>query len=92
MAIMLDEKQAALGLGCFFATVHAVWVALVATGSAAGLLNWIMDLHMLSMPISVTAFNLMTAVTLIVVTFVVGAVFGWIFAKVWNWAGKQKHL
>ena len=92
MAILLDEKQTALGFGCFMAIAHAFWSVLVAAGMAQKLMNWIFGLHMLSMPMTVTAFNLMTAVMLIVVTFVIGAVFGYIFATVWNWAGKQKYF
>ncbi|HEY5074790.1 MAG TPA: hypothetical protein VII34_08850 [Pyrinomonadaceae bacterium] len=38
-----------------------------------------------SAPIAITAFNLVTAVTLIVVTSVIGFVMGWLFGAIWNW-------
>jgi hypothetical protein len=90
MAIYLDEKQAALGFGCFAALMHAFWAVLIYVGSAQNFLNWIFSLHMVNTAVTVTGMNMMTAVMLIVVTFVFGAVFGGLFAKIWNWAGKQK--
>jgi len=92
MAIYFDEKQTAIAFGGFAAIIHAVWSVLVWSGNAQNLINWIMGLHMVTTAVTVNAFNAVTALMLIVVTFVLGAVFGLIFAKVWNWAGKQKHI
>jgi hypothetical protein len=90
MAIYLDEKQAVLGFGCFAAFMHALWVILIFAGSAQKFLDWIFGLHMVNTAVTVTGINITTAVMLIAVTFIFGAVFGGLFAKIWNWAGKQK--
>jgi len=91
MVIYFEEKQAAIAFGSFAAVMHAVWSVLVWSGNAQNLVNWFMGLHMVSIAATVNAFNAVTALMLIVVTFVLGAVIGLIFAKVWNWAGKQKY-
>jgi len=92
MVLTLNEKQTATAFGTFAALVHVAWSALVATGFAQGWLNFVLGLHSLESPVTVGAFNLTTALTLIAVTFIVGYVFGIVFARVWNWAGKQKHF
>jgi len=92
MALTLNEKQTATALGTFAALVHVVWSALVATGFAQGWLNFILGLHFLESPITVGAFNWTTALTLIVVIFIVGYAFGFAFARVWNWAGEQRYF
>ena len=92
MVLTLNEKQTATAFGTLAAFVHVVWSALVATGFAQGWLSFVLGLHFLESPATVGAFNLTTALTLIAVTFIVGYVFGIVFARVWNWAGKQKHF
>ena len=88
----LDEKKTALAFGLFMAIMHAVWSILVYSGSAQWLMDWIFGLHFIKPVLVITAFNAFTALTLIVFTFAIGAVFGFVFAKVWNWAGKQKYF
>lgn len=88
----LDEKKTALTAGCFFAFMHAVWSLMIYTGVAQGFMDWVFGLHMIVPIMKMTAFNIITALTLIVVTFVIGALFGFVFAKIWNWAGKQKYF
>jgi hypothetical protein len=92
MALILNEKQTALGFGSFLAVVHAAWAVIIASGYGKAMLDWIFNLHMLSNPVQVLAFNSMKAVLLVLFTFVMGAIFGWIFACAWNWAGKQKYF
>jgi len=88
----LDEKKTALSFGCFMAVMHAIWSAMVFIGIAQWWLDWIFGLHFIKPVYSITAFSIITALTLVIVTFAVGAVFGFVFAKVWNWAGKQKYF
>jgi hypothetical protein len=45
---------------------------------------------MLSIPITVLAFDPVMAIELIIVTFVIGYVGGWIIALVWNYFAKCK--
>lgn len=92
MVLILNEKQAAVGFGSLAALMHAAWSALIFSGSAQEFVDWVFGLHMVTSAIKVTAFNLTVAAMLIALTFIVGAVFGMIFAKVWNWAGKQRYF
>jgi K+-sensing histidine kinase KdpD len=62
-----------------------MWSVLVAAGLAQLVIDWIFRLHFIQPPYTITAFNLGTAVTLIVVTSVIGFVMGWLFAAIWNW-------
>ena len=81
---MLDTQKTGLALGLFLAVVHAAWQVLVWLGSAQSLIGWMVKLHSIKMSITVLPFSLTVAVSLIVVTFAVGYVFGWVFALIWN--------
>lgn len=85
-----EPKKMGMFFGSLLALMHLGWAILVASGFAQVLYNWILALHMLSTPITVLAFDPIMAVELIIVTFIIGYVMGWIIALVWNWAGKCK--
>lgn len=70
--------------GLLFSFCHLIWVILVALGLAQGWMNFIFSLHFLNNPFQVGVFNVVTAVVLIIVTFVVGYGFGWVAAWIWN--------
>jgi len=80
----LNKAKMGLTLGLFFAVAHTVWAVLVALGAAQGLLDWATNLHMLDNPYIVLEFSLGATIGLVVMTFVVGYVLGWIFAALWN--------
>lgn len=80
----LSKAKTGLVLGVFMAIVHAVWAVLVALGVAQGLIDWAVGMHMMVNPYVVSGFSLGTAVGLVVMTFVVGCVLGWVFAALWN--------
>jgi hypothetical protein len=88
----LDKGKVALSLGIFFGLVHLVWALLVLLipSILQTFLNWIYGVHFLNNPFFVTGFNLVKAISLVLYTFVVGYIFGWVFAEVWNWAQKRK--
>jgi hypothetical protein len=85
-----EPKTLAMFFGLLLALMHLGWAILVASGYAQMLYDWILSLHMLSIPITVLPFNLVMAVELIIVTFIIGYVMGWIIALVWNKVGKCK--
>lgn len=60
------------------------WSSLVALGLAQPLMNWIFRLHFIQPPYTVTPFRLSLAVALIVITAVLGYIFGWLLAAIWN--------
>lgn len=80
----LDIQKTALTFGVFLGAWHLVWSILVFTGFAQQLLNFVFWMHMIIPPYQVTAFTLTQALILIVVTFVMGYVGGWVFATIWN--------
>ncbi|MBP6946147.1 MAG: hypothetical protein Greene07147_612 [Parcubacteria group bacterium Greene0714_7] len=81
----LNPKKTALALGVFFGGVHVLWSALVALGVAQAVLDFIFWLHMIRAVYLVDTFNLVASLSLVLMTFVMGAVVGFIFAKIWNW-------
>lgn len=80
----LNVNKVALSVGFFLGGWHLVWSVFVLLGWAQTIINFILGLHMLSVPVQVLPFNITTAGLLIVVTFAVGYVAGRIFATVWN--------
>ncbi len=86
----LKVGATAMVFGVFMAFVHVVWMLMVFFGLAQWYLNWILGLHLITNPFVVMPFNIMTAVWLIIFTFVVGYVGGWIFANIWNGLHKGK--
>lgn len=86
----LHIGSTALVVGVFVALMHAIWMLLIFFGVAQLYMNWIFGLHLLTNPYKVLPFNLMTAVWLIVFTFIVGYIMGWVFAFIWNRLHKGK--
>lgn len=86
---MFDKNKTGIAFGAFIALWHLLWSVLVVAGLAQGLINFIYMVHFLNNPFTVSAFNITTALTLIIVTAIVGYVFGWVFAYIWNWAHKK---
>lgn len=80
----LDPHKAGLSVGLFVGVVHTVWAILVALGWAKTLMNWSMNWHMVESSWSVKAFDLTSALTLIIVGVLVGYVLGFAFSTIWN--------
>lgn len=84
-------NQLGLTLGLALAIMHAVWALAVAMTPAGvqKLINWVYSLHFLKIPITVTTFEASRAIVLVVVTFVVGYVIGWLFSVCHAWVEKK---
>ena len=80
----MNQKKVALVLGSFIGLIHLVWGVLIAVGFAQPLLNFILMMHSLNNPFTVAPFNLARSLGLVVVTFIVGYVVGYVFAALWN--------
>ncbi len=80
----LDTNKTALIVGSFAGFMHLVWSAVVMLGFAQTWLDFILSLHFLNNPYTVNSFDITKAVMLVLVTFVVGYVVGWVFAYIWN--------
>lgn len=80
----LNEKKVALTVGLFISGWHLIWSLFIIIGLAQILLDFIFWAHMISNPYQITGFTLTQSLILIIVTFVLGCLGGFIFAKVWN--------
>jgi hypothetical protein len=81
----VNKNKVGIVVGSLFGLWHLTWSLLVAFGVAQAVINWIFRLHFIQPPYIITAFNFVTAVTLIVVTVAIGFVMGWLFGAIWNW-------
>jgi hypothetical protein len=79
-----NSNTVGLYSGALISFCHLVWVIMVALGLAQGWLNFIFGLHFVNNPFQVRVFNLSTAVTLVIMTFVVGYMVGWVSTWAWN--------
>lgn len=87
---LVNKNKCGLTFGFLIAFMHLVWSILVALGIAQVWLNFILNVHMMSMPITIMSFNILKALGLIIVTFIVGYIFGWLMAFFWNKCFKEK--
>lgn len=90
MTPRINKNKAGIVVGLLFGLWHLTWSVLVAFGVAQSVINWIFRLHFIQPPYTIAAFNIGTAVILIVVTSVVGFVIGWLFGAIWNWLNSGK--
>ena len=63
---------------------HLVWSIFVATGLGQTLYDFILWAHMIHLAVTIGPFDLMSSITLIVVTAIFGYVIGYIGSLVWN--------
>lgn len=81
----ISPAKTALAVGTVIGLWHFCWVALVGIGWAKPVLDFILQLHFLTINYELAPFAIATAGSLVVLTFAIGAVFGLVFALVWNW-------
>ncbi len=86
---ILGKNTTGLALGVFFALAHLAWAVVVAAGAAKTFLDWVLHLHFMEWSYTMAPFSALTALWLVIMTFVAGYVFGWVFAWVWNLFHKQ---
>lgn len=71
------------------ALCHLLWIVLVVAGVAETIMNWIFKIHFMSNPFVMQPFDLVNGIWLLVVTFAVGYVAGWVFAVLANMLHKK---
>lgn len=86
----LDTAKTALIVGTFVGLMHLVWALMVAFGFAQAWMDFVLSLHFVNNPYTVASFDVTKALMLVVVTFAVGYLGGWIFAYLWNMLLKKK--
>jgi hypothetical protein len=80
----LHPNRAGFALGGLLGFFHLVWATLVALGWAQALLDAIYELHMIKPILIVDGYSPEYAVGLVLVTSVLGYIFGYLFAVIWN--------
>ncbi len=80
----VEKHKVGLVFGSLIGLFHIVWSFLVALGWAQGFINYIFRLHMIEPVFRISAFSLTTAATLVIVTAVIGYIFGSVAAFLWN--------
>ena len=85
----INPVKAALSVGGVLALYHLAWATLVMAGLAKPLMDFILRLHFINLTYEMAPFVFETAGALVAVTFSVGALFGLVFAAIWNWLSAQ---
>ena len=81
---MTNPHKVGLVIGALIGGWHVAWSLLVLIGWAQPILDFIFWAHMIQQVYFVKPFDPMAAVTLIVITAVIGYVFGFVGAVIWN--------
>ena len=84
----LNKSQVGLTIGIFAAVCHLVWTLAVAIGIQKAV-DWILLLHSIKLDVVLTSVVILNAIILIVLAFIGGYIFGWVFAAIYNWIGKK---
>jgi hypothetical protein len=81
---MASPNKVGLVIGALIGGWHLAWSLLVLVGWAQPIIDFIFWAHMIQPIYVVKAFNLLAAITLIVITATSGYVFGYVGAVIWN--------
>ena len=85
----INPAKAALAVGIVIGLYHLAWVSLVAAALAKPFMDFVLKLHFIQLDYQMAPFSAQTGAMLVALTFTIGAMFGLVFAIVWNWlAGK----
>ena len=80
----INKNKVGLTFGIISGVCHLFWSVLVFTELAQPLIDFIFKIHMIEATHIVGNFNSMYAVSLVVITSIIGYIVGYIFASVWN--------
>lgn len=80
----INPHKTGMAVGAFLGLFHLVWAVLVALGWAQGIYDFILWAHMIKLPLVVQSFDMAAAVTLVILTAVMGYVFGYVYAVLFN--------
>jgi len=80
--------QTGLIAGLCLSSLHLSWIVLILLGWAQPLMDFIFQLHMLNSPFQVQPFSIGLAVSLVIITFVIGAFYGLVFVLIKNLMAK----
>ena len=81
---MTNKHKVGLVFGALLGGLHLCWSLLVLSGYAQAMYDFVLWAHMIHLPLTIGPFDLTAAVTLVIMTAVMGYVLGFIGAWVWN--------
>jgi hypothetical protein len=81
---MTNPNKVGLVIGALIGGWHLVWSILVLLGGAQPIIDFIFWAHMIQPIYVIKPFNLLAAITLIVITAVTGYIFGFVGTVIWN--------
>jgi hypothetical protein len=87
--VKLDKNKVGITLAVFGGAAHALWAIAVAVGLGQWFFDFILPMHFLQNVYSVMAFNITTALMLVVMATVCCFIMGWLFAALWNFVDKK---
>ena len=87
----VSSHKVGLVVGGTLAIWHAIWSLMVLAGVAKPFLDWILGLHFMVFQYNVNPFDLLTAITLIVTTGIIGYIMGYLIGWLWNLAHRTAH-
>lgn len=79
-----NPHKAGIVTGIFVGGLHLGWALLVYFGYAQSLLNFVFTLHMLRPLFVVDGFSAILALSLVLVTAILGYLFGYLYIVIWN--------
>lgn len=82
----LNVHKTAVAFGVTLGGWHLVWSVLVALGWAQSIMDFVLWAHMIHFTYVAGPFDFSAALTLIIITGLIGYVMGLVFARAWNWA------
>lgn len=80
----LSTTTTGLVLGAIMGDVHLFWSLLVAAGWGQPIMNFIFWMHFIKPIYLIEPFESIRAISLVVVTSIIGFVIGWAAAWLWN--------
>jgi len=81
----MDNKvKLGLTIGIFLGVAHLLWAICILIGIAKPFLDWMLSMHFMSFVWSVTTFNVLYALILVVITAVCGFISGWLLGWVYS--------
>ncbi len=85
----ISPTKTAVAVGSVIGLWHLVWVTLVGIGWAKPVMDFILKLHFIKLQYALAPYAATTAGELVILTFVIGAVFGFVFSLIWNWLSSE---
>jgi hypothetical protein len=82
--MMVNPHKVGLVIAALIAGWHVIWSVLVLIGWAQPILDFVFWAHMIKPVYFVKPFDPMASVVLIVITAVIGYIFGFMGAIIWN--------